>query len=52
MFPIILAFMLMTGGNPGYINRPPEVPESTIENPNEFALFLDCPLSFLCNRGG
>jgi len=33
MASIILAFMLMIGGNPGYINRPPEVSESTIENP-------------------
>jgi RHS repeat-associated protein len=33
---IILAFMLMIGGNPGYINSPPEITESTIENPTTF----------------
>ena len=46
MASIILAFMLMIGGNPGYINSPPEVTESAIANPTDFELFIDCPLSF------
>jgi RHS repeat-associated protein len=45
MASLILSFMLLIGGNPGYINRPPEVPESTIENPTDFErernIFLD-----------
>ncbi len=36
MVSITLTFMLMIGGNPGYINRPSVVNDLNIENPTAF----------------
>jgi RHS repeat-associated protein len=47
MVSIILTLMLLIGGNTVYINSPSEVSELIIENPIDFALFLDCPISCL-----
>lgn len=45
MISVILAFMLLIGGNPCYIKSPPEITESTIKNTTDFEIerniFLD-----------
>jgi RHS repeat-associated protein len=49
MVSIILAFMQMIGGNPGFINSPVEVPQSTNNNPTDFERARNILLDHLDN---